>query len=292
MRFKLIINPIAGGRKGKTLTEKILERLRSWGISFDHEFSRYIGHATEIARQSVKKFDAVVAVGGDGTVNEVVNGIFGYNIPLGILPVGRGNDFFKSINTSRLLDVIIKPFVETPKIIMADVGRINSRYFMNVAGVGFDALVATIAEPIRFLGPIAYLGSAIMGLMKNRGIKLHLNIDGEKIDLNALLVAIANGKYFGGGMKIAPEASPWDGKFDVCLIENTSRLEILKTLPKVYSGEHTHHPKVKMLKAEYIEIVSSEKVPAEMDGEVFYADRIAVEVVPKGIPLILSQKQG
>lgn len=290
MRFKLIINPIAGGRKGKTLTEKILERLTSWGISFDHEFSRYIGHATEIARQSVKKFDAVVAVGGDGTVNEVVNGIFGYNIPLGILPIGRGNDFFKTINTSRLLDVIIKPFIETPKIIMADVGRINNRYFMNVAGVGFDALVATIAEPVRFLGPIAYLGSTLIGLIKNKGIKLHLNIDGEKIDLNALTVAIANGKYFGGGMKIAPEASPWDGKFDVCLIENTSRLEILKTLPKVYGGEHIHHPKVKMLKAEYVEVLSSEKIPAEMDGEVFYADKIVVEVVPKSIPLLLSQR--
>ncbi|MGC8972089.1 MAG: diacylglycerol/lipid kinase family protein [bacterium] len=289
MRFKLIINPIAGGRKGKSLTEKILKRLRSWGISFDHEFSRYIGHATEIARQSVKRFDAIVAVGGDGTVNEVVNGIFGYNIPLGILPVGRGNDFFKSINTSRLLDVIIKPFIETPKIKLADVGRMNNRYFINVAGVGFDALVATIAEPIRFLGPIAYLGSTLIGLIKNKGIKLHLNIDGERIDLNALLVAIANGKYFGGGMKIAPEASPWDGKLDVCLIENIPRLEILKTLPKVYSGEHIHHPKVNILKAEYVEVSSSEKIPAEMDGEVFYADKIVAEVVPKSIPLILSQ---
>lgn len=289
MRFKLIINPIAGGRKGKSLTEKILKRLRSWGISFDHEFSRYIGHATEIARQSVKRFDAIVAVGGDGTVNEVVNGIFGYDIPLGILPVGRGNDFFESINTSRLLDVIIKPFIETPKIKLADVGRMNNRYFINVAGVGFDALVATIAEPIRFLGPIAYLGSTLIGLIKNKGIKLHLNIDGERIDLNALLVAIANGKYFGGGMKIAPEASPWDGKLDVCLIENIPRLEILKTLPKVYSGEHIHHPKVNILKAEYVEVSSSEKIPAEMDGEVFYADKIVAEVVPKSIPLILSQ---
>lgn len=288
MRFKLIINPIAGGRKGKTLTEKVLERLKSWGISFEHEFSRYIGHATEIARQSVKRFDAVVAVGGDGTVNEVLNGIFGHNIPLGILPVGRGNDFFKTISPSRLIDVIIKPFIEIPKIEMVDVGRINDRYFMNVAGVGFDALVATIAEPIRFLGPIAYLGSALIGIMKNRGINLKLNIDGEKIDLNALLVAIANGKYFGGGMKIAPDASPWDGKFDVCLAEKVSNLEILKTLPKVYSGRHTYHPKIKMLKAEYVEISSNEKIPAEMDGEIFYTDRIVVEIVPRGIPLILS----
>lgn len=288
MRFKLIINPIAGGRKGKTLTEKILERLKSWGISFEHEFSRYIGHATEIARQSVKRFDVVVAVGGDGTVNEVLNGIFGHNIPLGILPVGRGNDFFKTISPSRLIDVIIKPFIEIPKIEMVDVGRINDRYFMNVAGVGFDALVATIAEPIRFLGPIAYLGSALIGIMKNRGINLKLNIDGEKIDLNALLVAIANGKYFGGGMKIAPDASPWDGKFDVCLAENASNLEILKTLPRVYSGRHIYHPKIKMLKAEYIEISSNEKIPAEMDGEIFYTDKIVAEIVPRGIPLILS----
>lgn len=288
MRFKLIINPIAGGRKGRSLTEKILQRLRKWGISFEHEFSRYIGHATEIARHSVKRFDAVVAVGGDGTVNEVVNGIFGYNVPLGILPVGRGNDFFRTISNSRMLDVILKPFISTPKLQMVDVGRINNRYFINVAGVGFDALVASISKPIRFFGPIAYLGSALIGILKNKGIRLRLNIDGNQIDINALMVAIANGKYFGGKMMIAPDASPWDGKLDVCLIENVPKFEIFKTLPKVYSGRHIYHPKVKMLKAEYVEISSNQKIPTEMDGEVFYADRLRIEVVPKSIPLILG----
>lgn len=288
MRFKLIINPIAGGRKGRNLTEKILERLRSWGISFDHEFSRYIGHATEIAKRSVKRFDAVVAVGGDGTVNEVVNGIVGCDIPLGILPVGRGNDFFRSISNSRLLDIILKPFTSKPELKMVDVGKINERYFINVAGVGFDALVASISEPIRILGPIAYLGSALVGLLKNKGIRVTVNINGNKIDIDALMIAIANGKYFGGKMMIAPEASPWDGKFDVCLIENVSRLEILKTLPKVYSGQHIYHPKVRMFKTEYLEIISKEKIPAEMDGEVFYTDRFRIEIIPKSIPLMLS----
>lgn len=288
MRFKLIINPIAGGRKGRNLTEKILERLKAWGISFEHEFSRYIGHATEIARHSIRRFDAVVAVGGDGTVNEVVNGIVGYDIPLGILPVGRGNDFFRTINNSRLLDIILKPFTNTPKLKMVDVGKINERYFINVAGVGFDALVASISEPIRIFGPIAYLGSAIVGLLKNKGVRLKINIDDNKIDIDALMIAIANGKYFGGKMMIAPEASPWDGKFDVCLIENVSRLEILKTLPKVYSGKHIYNPKVRMFKAEYLEITSKEKIPAEMDGEVFYTDRFRIEIIPKSIPLMLS----
>lgn len=288
MRFKLIINPIAGGRKGRNLTEKILERLKAWGISFEHEFSRYIGHATEIARHSIRRFDAVVAVGGDGTVNEVVNGIVGYDIPLGILPVGRGNDFFRTISNSRLLDIILKPFTNTPKLKMVDVGKINERYFINVAGVGFDALVASISEPIRIFGPIAYLGSAIVGLLKNKGVRLKINIDDNKIDIDALMIAIANGKYFGGKMMIAPEASPWDGKFDVCLIENVSRLEILKTLPKVYSGKHIYHPKVRMFKAEHIEITSNEKIPAEMDGEVFYTDKFKIEIIPKSIPLMLS----
>ncbi|MBP8639165.1 MAG: diacylglycerol kinase family lipid kinase, partial [Dictyoglomi bacterium] len=280
MRFKLIINPVAGGKRGRSLTEKILERLRTWGISFEYEFSRYIGHATEIARRSVKGVDAVVAVGGDGTVNEVLNGIFGYNIPLGILPVGRGNDFFRTISNSRILDVILKPFLDIPKFNMVDVGRMNDRYFINVAGVGFDAMVAGISEPVRFLGPVAYLGSALVGLLKNKGIRLKLNIDGNKIDMNALMIAIANGRYFGGKMLIAPEASPWDGKFDVCLIENASKLEVLKTLPKVYSGKHIYHPKVKTFKAEYLEITSTGNMPVEMDGEIFYTDRLKIEMIP------------
>ncbi|HOP56092.1 MAG TPA: diacylglycerol kinase family lipid kinase [bacterium] len=288
MRFKLIINPVAGGKRGRSLTEKILERLRTWGISFEYEFSRYIGHATEIARRSVKGVDAVVAVGGDGTVNEVLNGIFGYNIPLGILPVGRGNDFFRTISNSRILDVILKPFLDIPKFNMVDVGRMNDRYFINVAGVGFDAMVAGISEPVRFLGPVAYLGSALVGLLKNKGIRLKLNIDGNKIDMNALMIAIANGRYFGGKMLIAPEASPWDGKFDVCLIENASKLEVLKTLPKVYSGKHIYHPKVKTFKAEYLEITSTGNMPVEMDGEIFYTDRLKIEMIPRSIPLILS----
>lgn len=288
MRFKLIINPVAGGKRGRNLTEKILERLRTWGISFEYEFSRYIGHATEIARRSVKGVDAVVAVGGDGTVNEVLNGIFGYNIPLGILPVGRGNDFFRTISNSRILDVILKPFLDIPKFNMVDVGRMNDRYFINVAGVGFDAMVAGISEPVRFLGPVAYLGSALVGLLKNKGIRLKLNIDGNKIDMNALMIAIANGRYFGGKMLIAPEASPWDGKFDVCLIENASKLEVLKTLPKVYSGKHIYHPKVKTFKAEYLEITSTGNMPVEMDGEIFYTDRLKIEMIPRSVPLILS----
>ncbi|HOK30069.1 MAG TPA: diacylglycerol kinase family lipid kinase [bacterium] len=288
MRFKLIINPVAGGKRGRSLTEKILERLRTWGISFEYEFSRYIGHATEIARRSVKGVDAVVAVGGDGTVNEVLNGIFGYNIPLGILPVGRGNDFFRTISNSRILDVILKPFLDIPKFNMVDVGRMNDRYFINVAGVGFDAMVAGISEPVRFLGPVAYLGSALVGLLKNKGIRLKLNIDGNKIDMNALMIAIANGRYFGGKMLIAPEASPWDGKFDVCLIENASKLEVLKTLPKVYSGKHIYHPKVKTFKAEYLEITSTGNMPVEMDGEIFYTDRLKIEMIPRSVPLILS----
>jgi len=288
MRFKLIINPVAGGKRGRSLTEKILERLRTWGISFEYEFSRYIGHATEIARRSVKGVDAVVAVGGDGTVNEVLNGIFGYNIPLGILPVGRGNDFFRTISNSRILDVILKPFLDIPKFNMVDVGRMNDRYFINVAGIGFDAMVAGISEPVRFLGPVAYLGSALVGLLKNKGIRLKLNIDGNKIDMNALMIAIANGRYFGGKMLIAPEASPWDGKFDVCLIENASKLEVLKTLPKVYSGKHIYHPKVKTFKAEYLEITSTGNMPVEMDGEIFYTDRLKIEMIPRSVPLILS----
>ena len=288
MRFKLIINPVAGGKRGRSLTEKILERLRTWGISFEYEFSRYIGHATEIARRSVKGVDAVVAVGGDGTVNEVLNGIFGYNVPLGILPVGRGNDFFRTISNSRILDVILKPFLDIPKFNMVDVGRMNDRYFINVAGVGFDAMVAGISEPVRFLGPVAYLGSALVGLLKNKGIRLKLNIDGNKIDMNALMIAIANGRYFGGKMLIAPEASPWDGKFDVCLIENASKLEVLKTLPKVYSGKHIYHPKVKTFKAEYLEITSTGNMPVEMDGEIFYTDRLKIEMIPRSVPLILS----
>jgi YegS/Rv2252/BmrU family lipid kinase len=287
MRFKLIINPIAGGRRGKNFTQKIIENLRLLGISFEHEFSRYIGHATEIAKQSARKFDAVVAVGGDGTVNEVVNGIFGYNTPLGILPVGRGNDFFHSLSNNRLIDIILRPFTET-KLRMIDVGKINNRYFINVAGVGFDAFVADIAEPIRFLGPIAYLSSALIGLFKNKGFPLNIKIDDKKFDMNALLVAIANGKYFGGGMKIAPDASPWDGKFDVCLIENASKIEILKTLPKVYKGEHIFHPKVRMMKARSIEIFSPYKFPAEVDGEVFYTDRARLEVLPQSMPILVS----
>jgi len=230
----------------------------------------------------------VVAVGGDGTVNEVLNGIFGYNVPLGILPVGRGNDFFRTISNSRILDVILKPFLDIPKFNMVDVGRMNDRYFINVAGVGFDAMVAGISEPVRFLGPVAYLGSALVGLLKNKGIRLKLNIDGNKIDMNALMIAIANGRYFGGKMLIAPEASPWDGKFDVCLIENASKLEVLKTLPKVYSGKHIYHPKVKTFKAEYLEITSTGNMPVEMDGEIFYTDRLKIEMIPRSVPLILS----
>ncbi|KJS86963.1 MAG: hypothetical protein JM58_05435 [Peptococcaceae bacterium BICA1-8] len=268
MKLYCIINPYAGkGTTGKLWPEvkKNIEKLSSEII---YDFTEYPGHASILAREAVKSdVDAVITVGGDGTINEVINGLVDSNLPFGIIPTGTGNDL------SRTLGIPQDPFeaviiLAQGKLKEINLGEVNGTYFINVASVGFDAAVAGLVNKKRFLkGKAAYYGAIIFNIIRNRHYNLSISLDGNIIEKKCTLVAVANGKNYGAGQKIAPQANYNDDLFDVVIVANAPRIDILKTLPGIKEGRHLSSPYVSIYKAKIVTISSNGYAPVQADGE-------------------------
>lgn len=281
-RIMVIVNPIAAnGRVGRKWPS-VKEFLEKKGVPFSFALTQYPAHAIALAAEAVEKgFKTIVAFGGDGTLNEMLNGVFRYGISseitLGAVPGGTGSDFTRSLGLPRDPIKAFEKILEG-KTIRVDLGEIECfkedkperRYFINVAGLGFDAVVAerTNRAPKFMGGTLPYLCSLLITLLTYKSLPFKINIDSQTLELKAYLVVVANGKYFGGGMFIAPEAVLDDGKFYVAIGEDMSRMEFLSLVPSVYKGTHITHPKVKVYEAQTVKVSSEATLYIEAEGEV------------------------
>jgi len=268
MKLYCIVNPQAGRGTTAKSWPMIKRNLEKMGAEIIADFTQYIGHAEVLARQADGfEVDAVVAVGGDGTVNEVINGIIKTNIPLGLIPTGTGNDLCRTLNIPLdPLEAII--ILAQGKKLEINVARVNGRYFVNVASAGFDAAVANWVNKKKFFkGIFAYYVGIIFNVLRNKHYQLTINLDGKIIKKKCTLVAVANGKYYGAGQKIAPQADILDNMFDIVVVNGVSRAEILKTFPSIKKGKHISNQNVYIYKAQEVTISSSDKVPVQADGE-------------------------
>lgn len=299
-RVKVIINPVAGAYSTRRKWPRINKQLGHIGLDFDHEFTERAGHAAELARAAADNgYRCIVAVGGDGTVNEVANGVLSANsrdIALGVIGTGTGSDFIRSMGIPRNYDSACAALVGSRRR-QIDVGVVeyrnnglkSRRFFLNVAGVGFDATVVAATEhlPKYFGGTIPYLAGLLRCLFsyRNKPIELHLE---EKVrDIRILTVTIANGCYFGGGMHVAPQARVDDGLLDVVTIGDIGKFELLKALPMVYSGTHVAHPKVRMEKARHIAIESPEQLLVHADGELVGTCPASFWLMPAALSIVV-----
>ena len=300
----VIFNPAAGrnragraGIEGAALRDRIARH--AGGVPFEIFATDATGNARELARRAIENgADLVAAAGGDGTLGEVLNAVHGTRAKLGVLPLGTGNDFARTLGIGRDLDGAIQTlFGGRSRTI--DIGRATwgeqSRLFLNIAGCGFDSLVARRinagrAHPFwrHIKGTSAYLAAAGMELQRLRAARLRLKFDGELLDTRALLCAVANAKSYGGGMKVAPDASLNDGLFDVCVIREASKIEFARAFPGVFRGTHVHHPRVIMRRARRVEIWCERPWPVLIDGELVGAPPIAFEVVPDAIKFMAA----
>jgi len=287
----VILNPNAGKGKGKRLFTRIEQLLKAQELVFDVLETTGPSHATELARAAVAHgATTVIAAGGDGTVREVVNGIAGSNVVLGIIPVGSGNDFCKTIGLSRDVEAACS-LIRKGVVREFDLGRVGNTYFANAVGIGFDALVVIEANRIRWLrGLPLYVGSVFKAMLSYNCPRVTLEIDGTRIEQSILLVACANGQYYGGGFHVAPEAKPDDGLFDVCVIDKVSRLKILQKLTYVIKGTHASQPEVKFYRARKVVLTSSDVLYVQADGDLLpEADphRVEVELLPGALKVIV-----
>jgi len=268
MRYAVILNPVSGG--GKALN--ILPRLYRWisknGIDFEFFCTTSPGDGYRQGRYIRReRFDRAVVLGGDGTINEVGSALLGSDMVLGVLPGGKGNDFFKMIGTNGRLDSAFHTaFFGAPHEI--DVGIINKKPFFNSVGVGFDAEVAEIVvKNEKASGMWAYLLAVFKAWRNLHPVTIEIDLDGVILRRDITLVCIGNGRSSGGGFYLTPSARIDDGLFDVCVIQELSRGKIFRYLPRTLNGSHIRLDDTAIYRSKKVTIKSKSKLPVHVDGE-------------------------
>jgi YegS/Rv2252/BmrU family lipid kinase len=255
------------------------------------------GQLGELARTAVGQgASLVVAVGGDGTVNEVVQGLAGLDrVELAVIPRGTGWDFARTYRIPRRLDDAVA-VARDGRTRTIDLGRARYRgwdgseaeaYFANIASAGMSGAIAKRAnETSKALGgKISYAWATFTVFARWGNDEVQVAVDGETRTGRMHDVVVANGRFFGGGMMICPEAEPDDGLFDVLLIGDLTKRDLLLTLPKTYRGRHLPHPKAELLRGAVVEIDAPEPLPVELDGEQPGTTPIRLEIVPEALRL-------
>jgi YegS/Rv2252/BmrU family lipid kinase len=306
----VICNPISGAGRGQSRLAAVRRALDNAGVNYTFDVTKARGDAVRLARSAVHAgCSVVVAIGGDGTLFEVVNGVmnpaeFGTSMPgdnqvaVGLVQAGRGSDFGRSVGVpsdvqaacARLLDGRTEQIDLGYVTFLGFDGNERSRYFANAAGLGFDAEVTLRANagPRIMGGTIPYLSSLIRTLGTYRNKQISVSLDGaDPWRARANSIVIANGQYFGGGMKIAPEASLSDGILDVTLLGDLGKIELVRNVPRVYDGSHVTHPKVKTFIARTIEVTSPDRVLLQADGEVLGTAPATFQIAPHVLRMII-----
>ena len=273
----VIVNPVAGGGRAGRRLEWLRHRLAG------NEGARLVvtsraGEAETIAAESDSGgHDRVVAVGGDGTVQEVVNGLMagGSRAALGIVPLGSGNDLARSLglprDLGRSVDAALGDAETWIDLLHATNGDGRARWFASAGGVGFDAQVAEAMSRHRTRNPgrAGYLVTTFRELRRFENRRLGITLDGRRSERDVLFLAVANGPYYGGGMHVAPGASLDDGRFDLCIVGDISRLTAVRQLANLYRGTHIRHPQVDVARGAHLVVDSAVATRIHLDGEPF-----------------------
>jgi diacylglycerol kinase (ATP) len=297
---KVIVNPVASGGKTGKQWPQLREALARGGLQFDAELTQHSGHAVQIAEHALSEgFRYFVSVGGDGTVNEIVNGLMARggcdpDVVLSIIPGGTGSDFVRMVGISRDPVEAVQTALGTSTRVV-DVGEILCtrngesirRFFVNVAGMGFDSEVCVRVNRMskRISGTVPYLTSLVLTLFSYANKDVELLHDGQRIQGRYNSVVICNGQYFGGGMWIGPNAAPDDGLFDVVILKDLNKLEFLMNVPRVYKGTHLTHPQVTSFRAKEVQVSAKQRMFIQAEGELVGEAPATYRIIPAALRL-------
>lgn len=290
-KYKLIANPHAGRGKANKIIAETVRHLNARGIRYDLEITTGPDDAEKMAAIACARdeYAAIVAIGGDGTLNEIVQSAIFTHKPLGVIPAGTGNDFSKVLATPKKLDDIINMLLAgRTKVI--DAGRMNRRYFVNGVGIGFDAAVNYNTRSVRWVkaGLAVYFLAFLKTLNKYTPCPMTISINGETIDQAMFLVSVGNGTTCGGGFKLTPHAKIDDGLLDITMVKPLSLPQLFRHLPKVFQGtiDKTQHAVTR--RAPRLTITSPHPLPLHVDGEIYALEGNTCEiaVVPNALTII------
>lgn len=300
----VIVNPNAGKRKGAKDWLKIAALLNEAGIRFTNVFTEHKDHASKLAKKYIENgHKKIIVVGGDGTLNEVVNGVFNQShcpttdITLAMIPVGTGNDWCRMFKIpgdyKQAINLIIKG-----KTFIQDAGSLTYytsenqhpvRYFINMAGLGFDAMVAKKTNKQKEAGksnPLSYFYNIFTSLFSYQNTSATITFDNETFKSDVFTMSVGIGMYNGGGMKQAPNASPDDGLFDISIIRPIGKFKVIRNVLKLFDGSYVKLPEVSSFQSSSILIETRSPLYIEADGESLGHSPFEFKIVSKSIKLI------
>jgi len=302
-QWLIIVNPNAGHGKGKKDWVRIATLLKLYSVEFEPRFTLRRRHAIELTREGIAEgYRKILAVGGDGTMNEVVNGVFTQSvcpttdINLGMITVGTGNDWGKMFGIPTDYEVAGKIISEC-RTRLQDTGIVTyfhgiikeSRYFINIAGLGFDAVVVkrtNLQKDKGHKGKALYMMNLLSSLIFYRHTVTSVAIDGNNIQDDVFTISIGIGRFSGGGMRQTPNAIPDDGLFDITIIRKIRKGDVIMSLKMLYDGTILNHPKISGYTGKEILIDSDPLIHLEADGESLGHSPIEFRILPKSVHIV------
>lgn len=296
-RWLLLLNPVSGRGQGLRDRERIAAAARAAGLACDIAVSAHAGHCIRLVADGIAAgYRRFLVGGGDGSLSEAVNGIMAQNavpatdITLALLPVGTGNDWARGQGIGRdyaaALAVAAAGHVRRFDVGVIDFAAGGRRWFINVAGIGFDAGVVE-NMPSRSLGRLAYLIGLLRELAAYRPLPLRLCADAQPLAAPAMLLFACLGRYCGGGMLVAPEARADDGALDLVLIRHMPLLSVLRALPRLFDGRIASHPEVRAWRCGALEIEAPAGAALEADGELVGRAPAKIGVLPRAVGIVV-----
>jgi len=304
----VIVNPNAGKRKGQHDWLTIARLLGDAGIEFINIFTEHRDHAMQLAKKYIEKgFRNIIVVGGDGTLNEVVNGIFTQKhvhpseVTLAMIPVGTGNDWCRMFNIPNDYKESIALINQGPRFIQdigmvkyfSSLGQEKTRYFLNMAGMGFDALVARKTNTQKEKGkggPFSYFINIFSSLFYHKSSRTTIELDHETLNQEVFSMSVGICQYNGGGMKQAPNAKPDDGLFDLTIIRPIGKFKIIRNVIKLFDGSFTRLPEVSTYTSARITIKSIIPIYIEVDGESLGHTPFEFNILPQSLKVVTGNR--
>jgi len=295
VKLVLLINPSAGKQKGGKIAKQAIEKFQKQGIEIKAFYSEYQGHLIELAKKAAEKENqGIVAIGGDGTVFEVINGMIqsDKNLvnPLGVIPVGTGNSFSKDLSIQSTEEAIQNIILRKTRPV--DLGKCQCRdqkfYFINVLGFGFVADIVKRALSYKKLGDLSYVISVFLTLKNLKSYQLDFEIDGVSYQRENVFVEICNSRMTGGNMLMSPQTEIDNGYLDVVLLNKISKFEIIKAFPRIYKGIHVNMPEVEVIRGKEMTFKPVDEKFLTPDGEIVGQTPITVSILPGKIQIFDS----
>ena len=293
-KYYLLVNPKGGHKKGLEIYEKVKHVFTSAGTNVTVLHTEYAGHAFDFANTlDFVGYDGLCAIGGDGTMYELINGMLkrddNHKIPIGLITGGTGNSFMYDVDCLDPIDAAKR--IVQHNLRPLDIAKVNANgelfYSFNIIGWGLATDAGKLAEKLRWLGGVRYDVASIIEVLKGKDRIATLTLDKEVIKENFIFIIGCNTIHTGKAMKMAPLAQLNDGKIDLIIVRKTSRINLLKLFPKLFSGDHIKSPLVEYRQVENFSISLEETNDLTIDGEIIGTTPLNVQMIPKMVNVLV-----